>query len=64
MSKGHMMPHNEAAFAQVVEALREQFLKLSPGQWFEGRFGLDQKGNIAPESVAIKPPQIHPVKRP
>lgn len=61
--KGRMMPENEAAFDLIVEALRDQFMKLSPGQYFEGRFGLDNAGRLTEKSVVLQPPQIFPLKK-
>lgn len=60
--KGHLHPQDEAAFEQLVEAMREQFARLDPGQWFEVRAGREQSGRITRNSVRIKPPEIHPIK--
>lgn len=60
--KGHLLPDDERAFAQLCEALREQISRLSPGQWFEAKIGREQTGKITERSVSIRPPQIFPVK--
>ena len=62
MTQGHLMPEDERAIADITEELRRQFARLGPGQWFEGKFGRDQSGKITSRSVAIKPPQIFPVR--
>lgn len=61
---GKLMPADEQALDDIMEELRRQFAALGPGQWFEGKFGRDQHGRITDKSVAIRPPQIFPVKTP
>lgn len=60
---GHLLPDDEQALEDIMDSLRRQFAALGPGQWFEGKFGRDQHGRITDKSVAIKPPQIFPVKK-
>lgn len=60
--KGHLIPEDERALEDIVEALREQLSCLAPGQWFEARIGREQDGRISPRSVAIKPPHVYPVR--
>lgn len=59
---GHLMPADEQALEDIMQELRRQFAALGPGQYFEGKFGRDQRGRITGKSVAIKPPQIFPVR--
>ena len=59
---GKLMPADEQALAEITDELRRQFAALGPGRYFEGRFGRDQHGRITKRSVAIKPPEIFPVR--
>lgn len=66
---GRLMPDDEEAWRDICEALRPQIAALGSGQYFEMKVGREQArpgdsiGKITEQSVTIRPPLIHPVKR-